>query len=121
MSLDKELKFNLNKNIKNELVALTTGNKQAQHTTHEGLINLLYHILWVKASIKEENIMESLQKEYERIKKYANGANVGNYDMTYNEIAALMELSENTFDLIFLAFNFGFAKGCRKTRKAVKS
>lgn len=65
--------------------------------------------------------MENLLKEYERIQKYAGEADASRYDMKSKEIQAIIECSPNVCELVFLAFNFGFAKGCRKTKKAVKA
>ncbi len=65
--------------------------------------------------------MKELQKEYERIQKYASRAKMGNYSMMANEMKAIYECSADTFDLITLAFKFGFAKGCRKTRKTLRA
>lgn len=63
--------------------------------------------------------MEDLQKEYQRIQKYAGEADTGNYDLSYKEVVSIIECSQNVYDIACLAFGFGFAKGCRKTKKAV--
>lgn len=66
-------------------------------------------------------MMENLQKEYERIEKYAREVDTGKYDMRQCEVMAIMNCAPNLFMAIFVAFKFGFEKGCRKTKKAVKS
>lgn len=66
--------------------------------------------------------MQNLQKEYERIKKYAvENRDMGNYAITSVDMDALLTCSPDTYNALYLAFKFGFAKGCRKTKKAVKS
>ncbi len=66
--------------------------------------------------------MRTAQEEYERIKRYATPfKDIGNYEMTANEMTALLTCSPDMWRLMSLAFRFGFEKGCRKTKKAVKS
>ncbi|NDO19970.1 hypothetical protein FMM68_09915 [Lachnospiraceae bacterium MD329] len=65
--------------------------------------------------------MDNLQKEYERIEKYATPwGDMGNYVLNSVEAIAISDCSNNIISAISLAFRFGFEKGCRKTRKAVK-
>lgn len=54
---------------------------------------------------------------YKRIQKYAKTADTKRYDMRYKEIQAIYECSGDIWGIITLAFDFGFAKGCRKTKK----
>lgn len=66
-------------------------------------------------------MMENLQKEYERIEKYATPwGDMGNYVIDSIETTAILDCSEDMVRAIGLAFRFGFEKGCRKTRKAVE-
>lgn len=60
-------------------------------------------------------------KEYERIKKYVSKINIAEYDLYKSEMEAISACSPNKFKMMVLAFKLGFAKGCRKTKKAVKS
>ena len=61
--------------------------------------------------------MENLSTVYERVRKYANEANIERYDMKLSEIQAMTTCSPDMWELVDLAFRFGFAKGCRKTEK----
>lgn len=65
--------------------------------------------------------MKNLQKEYERIQKYVSSINVAKYDLYESEMNAIFAYSSSKFELMLLAFKFGFAKGCRKTKRAVKA
>ncbi len=66
--------------------------------------------------------MENLQKEYERIKEYATPwSEIGRYVLSSAETIAILDGSGDMVRAIALAFRFGFEKGCRKTKKAVKS
>ncbi len=65
--------------------------------------------------------METLSEVYKRVQKYAGEADIDQYDIKLSEIQAIIKCSPGLWEIVCLAFNFGFAKGCRKTKKAVKS
>lgn len=65
--------------------------------------------------------MKSLQEEYERIQKYVDKIDTENYKLYLSEANAIYTCSEGVLEMILTAFKFGFAKGCRKNKKAVKS
>lgn len=62
-----------------------------------------------------QTVTNTLEKEFERIKKYAERANDKNekYDMNTRQMQAIREYSPDLFDMIYIAFNFGFEKGRR--------
>lgn len=62
-----------------------------------------------------------LQKEYERVKKYAENAEDKNsrYDLNSIDAWIIAQCSPNIFDMILTTFNYGFEKGRRAERKAV--
>lgn len=63
-----------------------------------------------------------MQEEYKRIQKYAASWNkIGNYAMCTDEMNAFLTCSPDIWNAITLAFRFGFEKGYRKAKKAVKS
>lgn len=65
--------------------------------------------------------MKELSEVYKRVQKYASEADTNLYDMRLSEIQAIVTYSSDVWELVCLAFNFGFAKGCRKTKNAVRS
>ena len=63
--------------------------------------------------------MEDTKAIYERMQKYISKTNIpSRYDMEYNELRAILTEAVKPFDVVSLAFQFGFEKGCRCTRKA---
>ncbi len=61
-----------------------------------------------------------LKKEYERIRKYVSKVDVGNYDLSSKDANTIYNCSTDPYRMIYLAYKYGFEKGCRKTKKAVK-
>lgn len=64
--------------------------------------------------------MDNTKTTYERIQKYVSKTNIpSRYDMEYKELRAILTEAVEPFDVVSLAFQYGFEKGCRCTRKAV--
>ena len=59
--------------------------------------------------------MEKAEK-FERIKKYSSSISCGNYGMRIGEMSAICDCSTGIYDMIIVAFEYGFARGCRKTK-----
>lgn len=62
-----------------------------------------------------------LEKEYGRIKNYIAKTDTGNYTLDVFGLNAIIFGSDNDIDMVWTAFQYGFEKGCRKTKKAVKA
>lgn len=61
-----------------------------------------------------------LQKEYEQVKKYAKKAETKNirYDINIYQMLAIHNCSTDSFEKIFISFNYGFEKGRRSVQKS---
>lgn len=64
--------------------------------------------------------MENLSTVYENVRKYASETDTHLYDMKLSEVQAIVTCSPDVWEIVCLAFDFGFAKGCRKTKKMIK-
>ena len=61
------------------------------------------------------------KEEYGRIKNYIAKTDTGNYTLDVFGLNAIIFCSGNAVDMVWTAFQYGFEKGCRKTKKAVKA